>query len=864
MKKRTVLALILALAAVFDIAASAAPRDVDPVPVRFEKHGGGQFLYCNNPEFVSESDLSTDENPNPVYMMKQEGLTPGKYSVFFCFYNWTPFDVEPDIEFVSDDAEITINSVGYCIPQGWDYWDCLGAWADYTGENIRTIDGLAQYVPYSGIELPQTFSLKNSTEWINKYIYNYDAVSPKVTFNMLVDFTIEKGTADVNFAALKSYDKIGDRSHHVKNAPQSPYKNDTAIKGIEPETLPVVEAGLDVTITSKINDGQNVPVRVYNQYFPSGNTYDYWMTNINPSRDAYRYSKECSTGSDMLEFEFRDSSKLSYYGSGVPRTQRNSVWNFDIYHHNTTEYESGCPSRSELYHTPNAPLPDRLDINDPPDLDYEFNLGNFGVTNRYRLNVKNSDTISRSLNYYIDASYSSCLAAIRDADGNLLNPYTLEPEDAYIQSKGINYTKKTDYLFSVMLSPGEEREYIIDITLPTNCYGGIVNGLTVDDEPLMKPAEIIGLPEKSELYEYYYNTWFDGYETMRCDGGDIYAYRNNSWKKLDLPQKTRELFGGILKDIRLTKTKSGYIARFAGYDQYGGNIADTSDKRTLYVLDDKLNCIKSSELPTYISGAVYADGVTYIQSDKIYETQNGVTLFESKLSSLPVTNGRSVVEKRLDGWYIKENGKTEFTKINFEYPDVSEIRASDGVYYAVRSLKNYDTDFNTGNWLSVSTDGINYRDMTLPNSQFRFMRLDSVGGTLYAVGRNETYSRPKFDYEGGIKFLTPEGYLSLEYTLTEFDETTCADLDYLAGALGAEVYTSDMPNGEKRVSVSLDGREVSFITGGHAFYAGGDSLFAYTAPFYDGSTVYVPLMNFAKSLGFTVEYDEASQTVTIN
>lgn len=853
-----------AVSAVFLLFASAAfAADIDPVPVRFEKHGGGQFLYCNNPEFITESDLSTDENPNPVYMMKQENLKPGKYSVFFCFYNWTGFDVEPDIEFVSDNAEITIDSVGYYIPQGWDYWDCLGAWSDYMNVNIRTIDGLAQYVPNKNSGLPQTFKLSGKSEWISKYIYNYDSVSPKVTFNMLVDFTIESGTADVNFAALKSYDVTGDRSHHVPSAKQAPYKNDTSVKGIEKETLPIVEAELDVEITSALNDGDNIPVRVFNQYFPLGNTYDYWMTNINPSRDSYEYSKECSTGSDMLELELKDSSKLNYYGSSVAYSNRDSIWHFDIYHHNTTAYEPGCPSKSASGHIPNDKLPEKLSISDPPDLDYEFNLGNFGVTNRYRLKAKNSDRISRSLNYYIDASFSSCLVAVRGTDGTLLNPFTLEKEDAFVQSKDINYTKKTDYMFSVMLEPGETKEYIIDVTLPTNCYGGIVNGLTADTKLLCEPLEIIEFPEKTGVYEYYYDTWFDGYATRRWEDGELYTLSGNTWKKENLPQKTRSAFEGLTKDIRITKTANGYIARFAGYDQYGGSIADTSNMRTLYILDSAFNITGTKEMPSYISASVYADGKTYIMSDKIYETSNGITFAESTADAMPITDGGSIVEKRLDGWYIKFNGEDEYTKINFEYPDVSEIRAADGVYYAVRSLKNFDTDPDTGNWLAVSTDGINYRDMPLPNRQLQFMRLDAIGGKLYAVGRNETSERDRFDFEGGFKIKTPEGYLSPNYTLTEFDDSTSFSLDYIAGVLGAEVFAEDAENGEKRVVITLGEKTVSFVTGGCALYAGGNSVFVGDAPFFDGSSVYVPLAPLARALGMDVSIDRTAETVVI-
>lgn len=55
---------------------------------------------------------------NATYMMNNENLGPDNYSVFFCFYNWTDFAMEPDIEFKSDtDAVIRIDSIGFCRPK---------------------------------------------------------------------------------------------------------------------------------------------------------------------------------------------------------------------------------------------------------------------------------------------------------------------------------------------------------------------------------------------------------------------------------------------------------------------------------------------------------------------------------------------------------------------------------------------------------------------------------------------------------------------------------------------------------------------------------------------------------------------------
>lgn len=849
--------IILVLSAVTGLAAN-----IDSVDIRFKKSGGGQFIYCNNPEFLSAMDMSTDENPEPVYMMKNEGLKPGKYSVFFCFYNWTDFDVEPDIEFFSKDAKITIDAVGYYIPKGWDYWDCLGAWSDYMGMNIRTIDGLSQYVPCAEIDMPQTFSLKNSSEWINKYIYNYESVSPNVTFNMLVDFTIEEGTADVNLTALKSYDILGDRTHHSYTALQSPYKNDTSIKGIEKETLPMVEAQLNVEITSKIHDGNNIPARIYNQYFSLGNTYDYWMTNINPNRDDYAYSKECSACTDMLEFEFKDNSKFKYYGSSVQESAKDNIWHFDIYHYNTTAYEEGCPTTDPKRHIPNAEHSSRLDISNPPDVKYEFNLGNFGVTNRYHLNVKNSDSVPRSINYFIDASKSSCIVAVRDKNGTLLNPYTLSEEDAYALSKGINWEKKKDYMFSLMLNPGEEKEVILDVILPTNCYGGIVNGLTVDSKLLCEPEDIVGFARKDEEYEYYERIWFDGSNTRKWVDGELYTYVNNQWKKEKLPQSAKEIFQSKTKDMQIIKTPTGYIARFAGYDQYGRSITDQDIENKLYIFDDKFEYVKAIDMPQYISAAVYADGVTYIKSDKIYQTENGITFTPSSLTEMPLSNGKSVVEKRNDGWYIRFNGEKEYTKLNFEYNDAGDIQAGDGIYYRVISLKNYDTDHQTPNIIAVSTDGINFRNMNLPNSQFRFMKLDCIDNIITAVGRNETFSNNKADYTGGIKIKTENGWMSPDYVYNTLDSSVFYSLDYLAEVFGFEM-DKEEKNGKLIITAYKDDRHITAAENLFVMYNGEMSRFVAQAPYRSGNTLYVPFKDFMEIMGYEITVENET-TISVN
>lgn len=236
-----------------------------------------------------------------------------------------------------------------------------------------------------------------------------------MTFNMLVDFTIESGSVDVNFAALKNYGALNDRSYHNPEAAPGKYYNDTSVKGIETESLPRVEAELEIVIDADTPNGENMPVLIHNRFFNDGNVVPYWMTNINIVRDDYRFSKEIAVDTDMLTLAYRDDSKLSYYGPNVPAEKRDNVWLFDPFHHNTLGYESGMPWDAAT-HVPNAPNGNSFDIDNPPDQKWEFNLGNFRrdkplLLNGFKHRQQKADT-QLCFRYIADKQYCHCARRI--------------------------------------------------------------------------------------------------------------------------------------------------------------------------------------------------------------------------------------------------------------------------------------------------------------------------------------------------------------------------------------------------------------------------------------------------------------------
>lgn len=853
------ISILLAIVLIFSCMLCYAEADATgPIPIQFEKTDG-QYIYCNNPEYVGESDLSTDENPNATYMMKCEGLQPDTYSVFFCFYNWTTFAVEPDMEFKTDgNAVIRIDSVSYCLPVGDEYWDCINTWADFLNMNIRTINGYQQYVPYQGITMPREIQLNNSNDWISKYIYNYAAVQSRLTFNMLVKFTVLSGEVDVNFAALKHYDVLGDRSHHNPDALPGKYRRDTSIKGIEQDSLPMVTCDLNVEITPDTVDGEPLPVEIFNQYYNEGNVVEHWMTNINPSRDAYLYSKQVAAGSDMLTFSFEDDSKLQYYGKNVPESQRDNVWVFDIYHHDTTEYESGMSWKKED-HIPNDFTSETLDIENLPNLDYEFNLGNFGVTNRYYLTVHNSDHITRYINYYLETSLSSNIVIARDEKGDMLNPYTLQPVDAFALCKGINSDKVNECMLSAEVAAGDTVRYIIDVILPTNCYGGMVNSLVVDKMKRLMPVAGNDFPNYTELYPYE-GVFFNGEQYMKWEGGGLYRYNNSTWEQVNLPESAKKIFQYRSGDFKIVKMNKGYAARFAGWD--GGLdwcIAYTNTENKVFFFDENFNYKSTRDFQTYIYDIVPANGKVYINADKIYETTDGLHFSQTTgKADFPKSNGTYAIVRNGGQLYLRD--AKEDIKISYEsHPVPSELSASGGIFYYRKSWKEFFTDTVTPNILSVSPDGVYWTDFELPNTFLELMDVHYIDNKLFVNGRFQTMEF-NFQLQTQIKVVLNHEMLGFDVPPTLKNDRTMLPIRYFFEKLGAKVNW----NGETEEIIVTQGEHtIVFQLNNQKAMVDGAEKELDTPPYLENDKTMIPVRFLTENLGYKVEWNEKTNTATI-
>ncbi len=849
MKNKILIFLILALIFI-PITVSAIS---EPMPILFQKAGGGQYIYCNNPEFVEPRDLSTVENPNATYMMKCEKLKPDTYAVFFCFYNNTTFDLEADIEFFSEThAEIRIDSVAYISPIGYEYWDCIGAWADYLKMPIRTLNRYGQYVSFTGdTDVPAVFTLNGDSEWISKYIYNYGIIEPKLTFNMLVQFTVLSGEADVNFAALKSYGTVGDRRYHSTDALPGKYRRDTSIKGIDTTTLPVVEAELNIEIDEDTPNGDSLPVKIFNQYHNDGNVAPHWMTNINPSRDAYLYSKNVASTSDMLSFAFKDDTKLGFYGSNVPAKDRNNLYYFDIYHHDTTAYQDGMPWKRED-HIPNAFTSETLNVNSLPNPEWEYNLGNFGVTNRYYFNIVNNDTEMRTVNYMLETSLSSNIVAVRDEDGRLLNPYTLTTQDAFALCKGINSAKKTDCMFSAEIPAKTSKRYIVDVILPTNCYGGILNSVVIDTKRHIAVQPFTPFPVFDKQYPFK-GVYSNGNAYFGMINGEFFTL-DKTWQKIEMSAGAKQLLSDNINSYQTIKTKDGYAARFAGWDGRGWNIVGIDVRNTIYFFDKNFNYTHKKEFATYIYDMLYADDALYVAADKVYRSSDMKNFgIAAGFTEFPMYNGTYMITRSGKDWTIKNVGAKDI-KYSYESGDIPhEMMQSGELFYYRKSWKAYFTDTYSGNILSVSTDGVHWTDLYFPDVFLELLDVTYIDGKIYVDGRYQSfvldYEPPKDD----IKVVLNGEMLVFTVNPAIVENRTMVPLRFFFEKLGAKVTWLEET---QQIKVELGEDSIIFRIGDREAQIGSVyKAMDVCAYFQDGKTM-IPLRFLSENLGCKAEWDE--------
>lgn len=126
-----------------------SPRNQQPGDIVYRPVGNGKYIYCNNPEYITERDLLDPDLGNAILMQVDD--VQGEYVLYGVFTNTNsllPFSL--DVEAYNptgEQAEIAIQSVGIKTTDFQDADNYLGAgynstaaWMDYLGLSVDGYD----------------------------------------------------------------------------------------------------------------------------------------------------------------------------------------------------------------------------------------------------------------------------------------------------------------------------------------------------------------------------------------------------------------------------------------------------------------------------------------------------------------------------------------------------------------------------------------------------------------------------------------------------------------------------------------------------------------------------------------------------
>lgn len=817
------------------IGASAA----EPSDLVFTQKQGGKYIYCNNHELIRNTDLADRTVQYPRYLMNNEGLTADKYAMFISFVNRTDtdtdgglatergFDIETDVMFKAvEDTEITITALGFEVPEhrsfildGTQYteedeWGCFYCWASYLDMPIRQLNSGNRYDPIGFEEV--TFTLKaGETKWLSEYIENYREVPFCRSVNIMADFEIKSGVCDVNVAAFRSIGTLGDRSNLSSNVKYGSYYRDKQYKGIS-DGLNEVEAELTYTIDDSYTSGINLPVTVYNQYMPEGNTIEKWYTHLNPRADEWSY--DICAESDMLSFTYYDPLKLEYYGSNVPEDERSAYYIFDTRHTDTSVYDKSYGKQSDY-------IPNR-ELTDDDGTDIACNLGNYGVIYNYKIKVTNNGNKRRYLTYQL-ATSSNNLVYLKDSEGNVVNGYAL--------SKGKRDDRVSDNMACMTIPAMTTSEYTVCVVLTPNYPGGMQNNLKLTDYPLLVETY------ETERGGIEKDRFFDGREYYKWENGKLCLSNDRvEWRKINLPQSVESAIKGNWSEYSLTYTGSGYLMRPTLYD---GGVYSHADGlfRDVYLLDMNFNLVSSYTFGSYPEGFAAANGVYYIKSAGSVFRSSEFKWWDLVYTQLPCWNyGRYSA--------LMDNGKINLSLDGKEFDEViycgfapEYIDSYGDVYY-----------YTDGRMLYLSKDGMYWRGVLFNNKVQSF----EISGDKIIANGEEERSLPEFPECAAIKI---DGkYISFENEPFSVDDTNYVPLREAAELLDCEVKWE-----YGTITISKD--KTSLRTMADAEYAVINGETVKIPPVkMQGDTSYIAIRTLAETFGYSIEYDAENNICVLN
>ena len=418
---------------------------IEFTPVTHSQSGEPEYyLFDDNPEHLNPAFLADGATPSSIAHF--EDLTPGIYTVFSYHHRGDSADYQADLYY--DTAFSSDNGgVFEILNLGLDNtWNWNQAWADYSEttvlmpEFLRTINCTCvspcacmtengdcpnkdcpayvrneQRIPktnlFSNLNTPTSASsepvlLSELVSYIgdsglNKFRYG----GYNEPMWLMMRFRVVSGTVTFDTMAYQNKNNALDNFDTLL---KGPYDYEPQYKGIA-QNAPIVETEFTINIDNDTKSGP-VPVTVKNARVPDGYTIQdgTFATNVSTWREYAPIAAE----SDLMILEYKDDTKLALYGEDAENPD--NIWRFDPFHNKLYSRELAALNLSKLEQygvetggsfEPNGKIselehPEGTEISS--DEFYSLialNLGNFGVTNIYKIHISNSGDSDREFSF---------------------------------------------------------------------------------------------------------------------------------------------------------------------------------------------------------------------------------------------------------------------------------------------------------------------------------------------------------------------------------------------------------------------------------------------------------------------------------
>lgn len=219
-------------------------------------------------------------------------------------------------------------------------------------------------------------------------------------------------------------------------------------------SLPEVHADIAFDLNDSMQAGERLKVRTFNQYYPNGYQADTWITGFNPQRNEYSAAQTAE--SDVLAFDFQDSSRW---------------WYFDPFITSAQEGVNGGLPKDKLNQNLYA-------IDSPNSQNAACNLQNYGVTTSQTITFRNNGSRDRTVAYEL-STISGVIVRydLHDGNGEQVKLKTTFYDDRELPLAQI----KTQKLLSVTVPAGGEKTIDVSTLLTNMDVGAFENILVLED-----------------------------------------------------------------------------------------------------------------------------------------------------------------------------------------------------------------------------------------------------------------------------------------------------------------------------------------------------------------------------------------------